>query len=1450
MNASPDIDRRHWAAFPLLMLLWLWAVAGGCAWLSYVDVEEHAFKRAGTSVSAAVAHTRLALDSTERNLKVLADTLAPMLETPSADLRQMHDLLVQARLADPSGSLIYVADTQGRMLAWSNAGRVPETSVAQLDFFRAQLQPGHSSMYLGHLPRSNFPHGIDIPLLAYSLPLFSSESRLLGVLVAYATDQPLRMVYQAFGLNDDGSIRLLRQDGRVLLAEHAAAGVDRRFLNLPALRADYSRPGRYIGKLGGDLGEHFYALAYLPKYEAAVLVGVERERELAGWYRQTLLMGGALLLVSAFVLAHLYFRRRQLLAAAAVHTRLTDAETKLNGLLNSFPDAVWSSSADRVRLRYISPSVTELFGLSGELFAASPDSWMQTICESERQDVAKAYIETAFGSGQCFEHMYRTHSGDSFQWILHRAWGVLDARGNLLSIDNLASDVTAQMNSLHALRDREQELQALLDGLPLGALFFKDNHCYANSAARELLGSACNEQMRPTDLFALLRLTPASQDLPLDRHGGEPRICTLQRSGQPTLFVRVGWQLVARGNLWLLQDVSESERLARLSGEEEAAAEIGGWELDLRTGQVLWSAQMYRLHERPQDSFVPDRVSVVQAYTSESQARLAATINEAIRTGQSFSLDLDMQLPSGMQRKVHMVGKVQMHEGRVIRLYGSLQDISVRVRTTLALERQSQLLNAAEQIANMGGWEWSPGNDDILWSQGAQRVLGLPADGSKCGMQAWLARAHPDDRDAMALALRQLMHSRRPIEWEYRTLDAALNWRQIEVKTLPELDEHGQIRLVRGTLHDITEARALNQALMLRKRAIEALSSGVLISDLGQDDAPIIYASPAACEITGYSADELMQNNCRMLQGSDRTQPEIAVIRGAIERREPVQVTLRNYRKDGTMFWNELALAPVPDEAGRIRYYIGILTDVTARRRNESMLLEMQQRMRSILDTAADAIVVIDQKGIVQLFSHAAENIFGYRAEEVLGRNISMLMPLPVAAEHDDYVQHFVHTGKAKVIGFGRELTGLRKDGTLVPIELSVSDWRSGGELFFTGVIRDITEHRQLQRQLLQSQKLDALGQLAGGVAHDFNNLLGVVVGNLDILAALLEAQPALLKRVNAALHAAERGASLTKRLLSFARTTPAAAETLPVIDLNQATRDISDLLGRPLDPRIEFELDLADAPLPVRLDSSEFQNALLNLVINARDAMPSGGQLRIATRACVISEAQPDLPVGEYAEISIHDTGIGIPDEVREHIFDPFFTTKPKGKGTGLGLPMVYSYVKRMQGAIRLESSLGAGSTFRLLFPAVADGIDTAAPESVSHRGNGELILVVDDEVALLETVADQLEAMGYTTLQLNDPQLALRVLQERSDIALLFTDILMPRMSGTELARHARESRPDLPILLYTGFPDRYLDDDLLKLPRVLLLSKPVPRARLTGALQQLLPQGQKQPDLSASA
>jgi len=449
-----------------------------------------------------------------------------------------------------------------------------------------------------------------------------------------------------------------------------------------------------------------------------------------------------------------------------------------------------------------------------------------------------------------------------------------------------------------------------------------------------------------------------------------------------------------------------------------------------------------------------------------------------------------------------------------------------------------------------------------------------------------------------------------------------------------------------------------------------------------------------------------------------------------------------------------------------------------------------------------------------------------------------MLLPAGVADPHEDFLQRYLTDGRGHPAGPGRQLTGLRKDGSEVPIELAVSDWKAGGEQFFTGVIRDVSEQRELQRQLLQSQKLDALGQLAGGVAHDFNNLLGVVVGNLDMLAALLDKQPALLKRVNTALAAAERGASLTKRLLSFARSTPAQAERMQVVDLNQAVLDIADLLRQPVDSGIELQLDLAREALPVRLDAAELQNALLNLVFNARDAMPQGGRLLVATRASHEREARPDLPAGDYVEVSVSDTGSGIPESVRERIFDPFFTTKPKGKGTGLGLPLVYSYLKRMQGAVRLESTVGAGSTFRLVFPRAKGQVDPVQIRPAAHSGAGQLILVVDDERALLDTVADQLESLGYTTLRFDDPVAAAVEIERRDDLAMLFTDILMPRMTGTELATLARRRHPGLPVLLYTGYPDRYLDDVLLRQPGVVLLSKPVARGRLVGALQQLLP------------
>lgn len=1437
LGRTPQRPQRLWqSASQGLLVLWIWGLSSLALLVMYGDAKQQAYQWADSLTAVMSRQIKAQAESLERRLLAQANLLGKTIGKHGADAEPLFQALRPLQLADPALSLLFIVDSHGDVIASSRSTQPARLNLGGSDYIEVHRRQVLSGVFISHLSQSPFTHDRGQSSMIYSVRLQNEHGELLGVLVAMVNAQPITAMYRSFQLNNKGEARLLGGDGRQLLSDQLHEDNPQR-LNLGLLQPDTDWRGGYVGKIGNDEQPRFYVLRHIPEYNLITLVGLDRRHHLARWY-QFLLFGGLTLLAMTSYIA-LQWRRQQLLwlQQDQNHEQLQEAERKIAGLLDSVPDAVWSMSPDHSRLRYLSPSAARIYGFSPAEFLSRPDKWMERIVEEERQQVTLVFANTQFANGEQFEQIYRIRLGNTTRWIKHRAWGVQNAQGVLLSIDSLASDVSEQINSLHSLQEREQELQALLDGMPLGAMFFKNNHCYANPAAAELLGARLTPALTPAELFGLLHPAHRQQGVEASIQGQTPFTCTLLEPGKPIRFLRVSWQFVARGNLWLLQDVTDSERQARLSAEVEASANVGGWELDLRNKTLLWSPQMYRLYGTDPRIFTPSPDNMLRMFTDESARQLREASNQALLAGGEFSLDLDVRRADDTPCNVHLVAKVQWHEGLPIRWYGSLQDITEREQATRALAHQTQILSAAEHIAGMGSWEWQPQSDHIAWSQGARSLHSLLAADMGSSVSAWVERVHPDERTKMSVMLQQARNSQSPLSWNYHALDAKLQWREIVVNTLPELDEQGQVRVVRGTLHDVTETRALHAALQLRNRAIESLSSGVVIIDVDQDLQPIIYASPAMSVISGYPVEELLQQNTSLLFGSDRRQVEIAVMERAIRQRQAIQLTLRNYRKDGSMFWNEIGLAPVAGDDGMIRHYIGIMTDVTARRRSEEMLLEMQQRLRSILDTAADAIVVIDQRGLIQLFSHAAEVIFGYSADEVLGHNVSMLMPEPFASEHDHYISRYVSTHQPKVLGFGRELTGRRKDGSLVPIELAVSDWRSGNERFFTGVIRDVTEQRKLQDQLLQSQKLDALGQLAGGIAHDFNNLLGVVVGNLDILAALLAEQPANLKRVNTALQAAERGASLTKRLLAFARTGATIAEQAPVMDLNQIIRDVADLVGKPLDPRIEFTVTLSADALPVRVDPAELQNALLNLVLNARDAMPEGGYLAVETRCVTIYESQPDLPAGKYAQISVSDSGKGIEPAERQRIFEPFYTTKPKGKGTGLGLSMVYSFVKRQQGSIRLDSESGKGSTFELLFPYVTAITENQPAEAHPHNGRGKLVLLVDDEQALRETVADQLQSLGYRTVCEHDPEQALHLLQRRDDFDLLFSDILMPRLSGTELARQARSLHPSLPILLATGFPDQYRTDELLNLPQVRLLAKPVPRAKLIDALEQLL-------------
>ncbi|MES1199119.1 MAG: PAS domain S-box protein [Pseudomonadota bacterium] len=496
--------------------------------------------------------------------------------------------------------------------------------------------------------------------------------------------------------------------------------------------------------------------------------------------------------------------------------------------------------------------------------------------------------------------------------------------------------------------------------------------------------------------------------------------------------------------------------------------------------------------------------------------------------------------------------------------------------------------------------------------------------------------------------------------------------------------------------------------------------------------------------------------------------------------------------------------------------------------------------LRAVVDTAVDGVIVIDANGTVSMFNPACERLFGYKAAEAIGQNVKMLMPGPYQSNHDGYLANYQNTGERKIIGIGREVVGRRKDGTTFPMDLSVGEAKSDNQTLFVGVIHDLSQRKRTEQQLAQAQKMETVGQLSGGIAHDFNNLLTVIIGNAEALSLRLKAREDLRRLSDTIITAAERGAELTQRLLAFSRRQ--VLQPLPT-DCNLLLESMQILLKRTLRDDVELRIAVAPTPVIALADPGQLESAVLNLVINAQDAMPKGGLLHISADEVQLDEdslADAEVKPGRYVVVCVSDNGQGMSEEVRRRVFEPFFTTKDVGKGSGLGLSMVYGFARQSNGHVAIYSEVGFGTSVRIYLPVTEKTqSDTGAKTQARETpGGAETILVVEDDSLVRSHAVATLEALGYRVLVAADSRDALAVLRGGARPHLIFTDIVMPGgATGWDLARQAREFVPNVKVLFTSGYPLETLADRAVLPVNAHLINKPYRMADLARRVREEL-------------
>jgi PAS domain S-box-containing protein len=642
--------------------------------------------------------------------------------------------------------------------------------------------------------------------------------------------------------------------------------------------------------------------------------------------------------------------------------------------------------------------------------------------------------------------------------------------------------------------------------------------------------------------------------------------------------------------------------------------------------------------------------------------------------------------------------------------------------------------------------------------------------------------------------------------------------------------------------------------VLLSRDLLETLPDAVVAVD---HHGTIVQVNSQAEDLFGYDREELIGQKVEMLVPEnyrrDHHHHRETFARAPKTRRMGANLDLFGRRRSGSEFPVEISLSPVSTENGVV--VLSAIRDISDRKRiaeelrraNEELhrrtaeqLGEYRSKLASIIDSSEDAILSKSLDGTITSWNKGAERIYGYTPEEVVGRNISLLIP----GDRPDEIPEILRRIAAGERIEHHESVRVAKDGRHLNVAVSVSPLRgAAGEIVGASAIaRDITSEKRAEGMLRQSQKMEAIGRLAGGVAHDFNNVLGIINSCAEFLRDRIDASAEPSLYVENIGKAVDRGRALTKQLLAFSRTSSIQPR---ILDLNERLREISKLLRPLLGDDVEIMIAPKTNSAVVEADPGQLDQVVVNLAVNARDAMPRGGKFILETSAInfdeTFSEQEQAVPAGKYILLAVSDTGTGMDEATVARIFEPFFTTKEAGKGTGLGLATVYGIVKQSAGHILVYSELGHGTTFKIYLPSAEHKIGLGAKpeaESVNPRRRATTILLVEDDEIMRSLTRKLLQEHGYTVMEADDGKTALEWAESHPHpIGLLLTDVMMRHMSGPELAQRLSATRPGLKVVYMSGYTGELMTNrEVLKAGET-LLEKPFSRTSLLNTIHSTL-------------